>query len=288
MVLGETMSGVKELKSIDLSSFTIIGTGINILFSVLLSIAVIILIGIASISSIGVSIYIVPTIIVGSFIIGIYEYFSNGLFYNLLSTKLRNINLTFNENELVKISATETATIIATITLIQVILIYLVSLFILPLVINATIQTLMFSGQQALAYTLYQVLVLLNQPMTIVMIIFGSFIITFVFVLIGVYIYNLLGSRGRGVTLELSKENELTAIDSVDMLSLAIAAAIIYGVLTLIFGIIMIISGGNPVSLVLNVISGVISGFVGGALTAIFYNFLAPKIGKLKIELIDQ
>lgn len=48
MVLGEKMSNVKELKSIDLSSYTIIATGISVLFAILLSIILSILIVIVS------------------------------------------------------------------------------------------------------------------------------------------------------------------------------------------------------------------------------------------------
>ena len=48
MVLGVIMVSVKELKSVDLNSFTIIGTGISVLIAVLLSILVTIGIGIIS------------------------------------------------------------------------------------------------------------------------------------------------------------------------------------------------------------------------------------------------
>ena len=287
MVLGVIMTSVKELKSIDLNSFTIIGTGITVLISALISILIAIGIVITSPGNASISIYIIPTIIVGSFICGIYQYFSNGLFYNFLSKKFRNINVAFDNESLVKISTTETATIIATITLIQVLLTYLVSVLILPLVINATIQTLMLGGQQLMAYSLYQFLLVLSQPITIITLIFGSFIITFVFVLIGAYIYNLIASKGRAITLKLSKENEMTAIDSIEILNFAIASAIILGVLSLIFGIIMVISGANMMTLITDVCGGVVYGFIAAALTAASYNLLAPKIGKLKIELID-
>ncbi len=287
MVLGETMISVKQLKSIDLSSFTTILTGINVLIGIFIAIVATIAIGVTSPGNLGIAIYVIPTIIVISFISGIYQNFSNGLFYNFLSTKLRNINLAFDENKLIKISTTGTATIIAVITLIQVLLLYLVSVLILPLVINATIQTLLFGGQQVLAYNLYQILMLLSQPMTIIMIIFGSFIITFVFVLIGTYIYNFIASKGRAVNLELSEENNLTAIESIDILSFSIAIAIIYAILNLIIGAIMLISGGSFISLITNVLSGLILGFIIAAIFAAGYNLLAPKIGKLKIELID-
>lgn len=210
------------------------------------------------------------------------------MFYNFLASKLRNIYFEINDNEIVKISTTETATLIATITVIQAIIIYLVSLFILPITLYATIQTLMFGGQQMLAYTLYQFMAIISQPMTIIMFIFGSFVITFVFVLIGTYIYNLLASKGKGIVVELSEENNLTVVDSIDMMKFAIVSAIISGLLSIITAIIMLISGGTVVTLISNVISGFVSGFIGAALVAIFYNFLAPKIGKLKIELIDQ
>lgn len=138
-----------------------------------------------------------------------------------------------------------------------------------------------------MAYSLYQFLLILSQPITIIMLIFGSFIITFVFVLIGAYIYNLIASKGRVITLKLSKENEMTAIDSIDILNFAIAFTIIGGVLSLIFGIIMVISGANIMTLITDVCGGVVYGFIVAALTAASYNLLAPKIGKLKIELID-
>ncbi|WP_297828106.1 hypothetical protein [uncultured Methanobrevibacter sp.] len=288
MVLGVTMSIVKEIKSIDLSSYTLIMTGIAVLFSILSALVLTIGIGIISPGNIGIAVFIIPTIIVGTFMYTIYNSFSQGLFYNLLSTKLNAIKFTLDENQIVKISPNETATMLAVIATIQVLLLYLVTVFILPLVLNATIQTLMFGGQELLAYELYQFLILINQPMTIILFIFGTFVITFVFTLIGVYIYNILAKKGKAITVELSNENEMTALDSIDLMSLAIAVAIINGILTLIFAIIMLISGGNIATLLTNVISSIITGFIEAALFAIFYNFLAPKIGKLKLELIDQ
>lgn len=281
------MTSVKELKSIDLSSFTTIMTGINVLIGVFTALIVTVIIAASSPGNIGISLYIIPTIIVISFISGIYQNFSNGLFYNFLATKLRNINLAFDEKKLVKISTTETAIIIATITLIQVVLLYLASVFILPLVLNATIQTLMFGGQELVAYNLYQIMVILSQPVTIIMIIFGSFIITFVFTLIGICIYNILAPKGRAIVLELSEENDMTVIESVDILSFSIIIAIISAILNLISGIIMLTGGGSVSTIAINVFSNLIIGFLAAAITAAGYNLLAPKLGKLKLELID-
>ena len=137
------------------------------------------------------------------------------------------------------------------------------------------------------AYSIYQLLIVLSQPATIGIIIFGTFIISFVFVLIGTYIYNILGKNGRGAVLNLSIENSMTSIDSIDSLKLAIAFAIISGILNLILAIIMMISGAPITTAIGNVIGGFVGGFIEAYLVGLFYNFLAPKLGKLKIELID-
>ena len=283
------MISVKELKSLELSSYTTIFTAIQVLFSVILAILITLLMGISVPNGFGVAIYLIPTIIVGTFMYSIYLNFSNGFIYNLLATQMNTIKIAFNdEKEIIKVSTTETAILSAMIATIQVILLYLVSVLILPLLINTTLQTLLFSGQQALAYSFYQLLVVISQPVTIATMIFGTFIITFVFTLLGCYIYNFIAGKGKGVNLSLSKENELTAIDSIDHLKLAIAVTIVGGILNLILAIITIISGGDAVSGIINIIVGFIVSFAFGALIAIFYNFLAPKLGKLKLELIDQ
>ena len=288
MVLGVKMVSVKEFKSIDLASFTIISTGINVLFGIIIAIALAVGILILSAGDIGTLIYLAPTIIVGSFMIGIYRYFTDGLFFNLLTNKLKNIKISLNGGEIVKISPTETATITATIATIQILLLYLVSIFILPLMLSTLVQSLMLAGQQLLAYELYQLMFLITQPTTALMFIIGTFVITFVFTLIAIYIYNLLASKGRGIVFELSQENEMTVIDSISMMNFAINIAILGGVLSLITGIISLIGGGNIISIIVSVITSLISGFVSAALIAIFYNFLAPIIGKIKLELIDS
>ena len=282
------MVSVKELKSIDLASFTIISTGIAVLFSIVSAILLTIAIGITSPSAIGASIYIITTIIVGTLMYSIYNSFFQGFLYNTLAKRMNTIKIAFkDEKEIIKISTTETAIIISMIITIQTILIYLVSVFLLPLLLSSVVQTLMYSGQSMLAYSIYQFMMLLSQPMTIAMIIFGTFIISFIFILLGCYIYNILANSGRGVVVSLSKEENLTAIDSIDVLKLAIIFAAISCVLNLILGIITLISGGNIASIIGSVIGGLVAGFVEGALLAVFYNFLAPKLGKLKLELID-
>ena len=283
------MSSIKELKSVDLASYTIITTAIAVLFSIISSILLTIGIGIISPAFVGGSIYLISTIVIGTLMYTVYNAFCQGYLYNVLAKKLNTIRMVFkDEKEIVKVTTTETAIIISMIMTIQVILLYLVSVFILPLLFNSVIQTLMLSGQEAVAYSFYQILLLLSQPVTIAMIIFGTFIISFVFILLGCYIYNIFANTGRGAIVNLSKEDNMTAIDSVDVLKLAIVFAVVGGILNLIVALISLISGGQITTLLANIVSGFIGAFIDGALIAIFYNFLAPKLGKLKLELIDQ
>ena len=281
------MSNFKEIRSIELASFTTISTGIAVLFSIIAAILISIVLFTVPGGACTI-IYIIPTIIVGTFMYTIYNAFCQGLIYNLLAKKLRIVAIELKDGkEIVKISTTETAMMISLILTIQVILIYLVSTMIVPLLLATMMQTLMYSGQQIIAYNIYQLLILISQPTTVAIIIFGTLIISFVFVLIGAYIYNILGTNGRGIILNLSEENGLTAIDSINPMKLAIAFAIISGILSLIFAIIMVFSGAAITTAIGDIIGGFVGGFIEAYLIAVFYNFLAPKLGKLKIELVD-
>ena len=281
------MTDIKELRSIELASFTTISSGIAVFFSIIVAILISILIALLIPEGSSIIPYLIPTVIVGSFMITVYTSFTEGLFYNLLAKKLKTIAVAINDGEIVKISTTETATMVAIILTIQMILLYLVSMLILPLMLSTAMQTLMYSGQQILAYNIYQILLVISQPVTIAIFIFSNFIISFVFVLLGTYIYNILAKNGRGIVLKLGCENGLTVIESVDGLKLAIVFAIISGILNLILGIIMVVSGAPITTAVSNILGSFVGGFIISYLIAIFYNYLSGKLGKLKIELID-
>lgn len=282
------MSITKELKSIDLASYTTILTAISVIFSIIVAVIIAVAIGIISSENIAFGIYLIPTIVIGTLMISIYERFFEGFLYNTLTKKLNAITFTFDGDKISGISTTPTAILAAIISTIFVILTYLATIFIVPLMISSAIQTMMFAGQDAVAYSLYQVLLLINQPSLIGLFIVGSFIISFVFVLIGTYVYNTLGSKDRGIIVKLSENNGITTLESIDALSAATTIAIISGVLNIILAVIGIISGLPVQNAIGNIISGFVSGFIISAILAVLYNILAPKFGKLKIELIDQ
>ena len=278
---------IKEIKSVELSSFTTMITGISIIFSIISTIIIAAALMIFVPTSSSLILYLIPTIIVGTFMYTIYNSFCEGLLYNILSKKLKTIAIALEDGKIVKISTTETAMMVSIILTIQVILLYLVSVLVLPIFLSSIMQTMMLAGQQMIAYSIYQLVMLLSQPTTIIMIIFGVFIITFVFTLLGTYIYNFIAKSGRCVEVNLSEENRLTQINSINSLKLGIAFGIICGVLGIILGVISIVSGGNATRLIIDIIMGFIGGFVEAYLFAVFYNFLVGKLGKIKLELID-
>lgn len=282
------MSDVKILKSVDITSYTTIITGIEVIFSIIASILLIIAIGILSSESIGIVAYLIPTIIAGTIICSIYHRFAEGYLYNWLTKRMNPITFDLEDGEITKISTVSTALIVAIITTILAILLCAVSIFIVPLLLTAIVQTLMFSGQTIMAYALYQFSMIIMQPSVIAMIIIGSFIVTFVFTLIATYIYNFLGSKGRGVVVDLSDDNNMTSLNSIKPTTLIIVTAVISLVFNIILAIITLVSGGDASQALSDIVGGLVSGIIGGGLVAIFYNFLAPKLGKLKIELIDN
>lgn len=278
----------KELKSIDLVSFTIMGTGINVLFSILISIIMLIGFSVMIPNSFSIMIYLVPTIVFGTLITCIFTYFSEGYLYNILSKKLKSITIDIDENGRInRISTTSTALMVSLISLIMAIIVYLAMFFITPLLLSTIMQILMMSGQMAVASILYQGLILINNPVTIGILLIIIFVITFVTTLVATFIYNILGNSNRGATVEISNDDKFTVIDSINPLNLAIVIAAISLVINIVIAIVNIITGTNPVSAVLSIVTGLVSSFITGFLIALFYNFLAPKLGKLKVELIN-
>lgn len=278
---------VKQLKSVDISSYTIIATGISVLASVILAIIMVVGIGVLVPNSFAVIGYLIPTIIFGAMICSIFIYFSESYLYNILTMKLKGISFDIDDGCIKSISTTQTAIVVAIISLILSIVVYLALSFLLPIMLSSVIQTLMFTGQSAVAYSLYQILIVTSNPVTIAIGIIGFFIINFVFTLLGSYIYNILGSSERGVKVTLSKEDNLTILESIDSVSLGVASGTIALILNIIVGVIMIISGYEVFNALTTILGGFAGVFIGTILLAIFYNLLAPRLGKLKIELID-
>ena len=284
MVLSDKMA-TKELKSIDLSSYTIISTGAATLISILIAIIIIVAFAVSVPNSMGVMIYIFPTIVFGTMISNIFVNFSTGYLYNVLSKRLGFIKFNIEEDSIKSISAKETGLLVGFITLIMILVIYLATSLILPLIISSFMTLLMYSAQTGIATAMYQTMMLISNPITIAIGIIGSVIIVSVFTLLGIYIYNILASSDREILVKLSKENNLTQLDSITPLNFAIAMGAISLILNIILAAILVISGVPLFNALVDVLIGFVSAFIAAMLIALSYNFLAPKLGKLKVEL---
>ena len=284
MVLSDKMA-TKELKSIDLSSYTIISTGVATLISILIAIIIIVAFAVSVPNSMGVMIYIFPTIVFGTMISNIFVNFSTGYLYNVLSKRLGFIKFNIEEDSIKSISAKETGLLVGFITLILILVIYLATSLILPLIISSFMTLLMYSAQTGIATAMYQTMMLISNPITIAIGIIGSVIIVSVFTLLGIYIYNILASSDREILVKLSKENNLTQLDSITPLNFAIAMGAISLILNIIIAAILVISSVPIFNALVDVLIGFVCAFIAAMLIALSYNFLAPKLGKLKVEL---
>ena len=113
---------IKEIKSIELASYTVITTSIGIVFSIIAAIALMIPISMSSPEGINIAIYILPTIVVGTLIYETYRNFFEGFIFNALSKRLKKIRFVLNdESEIFQVSTTEPAIITSIILTIEII-----------------------------------------------------------------------------------------------------------------------------------------------------------------------
>ncbi len=276
---------VKELKSIDISSFTIISTGIAVLFSIIISILITITIGSIVPNSLATIAYLVPTIVFGTIISCIFTFFSISYLYNVLSKKFSPIKLDIEENYIKKVSPKETGLIAGCIVLIMVLVVYLAFSLIVPLFLSSLITVMMYGSQINIATLVYQLLFLTSDPTFIAVGIMGSVIIISVFILLATYVYNILANSERGIIVELTKEDKLTQLESLTPVNFGIAIGAISLILNIIVGLIMIISGVPIFSSLVSILLSFVIAFIEALLIAMFYNFLSPRLGKLKVEL---
>lgn len=279
------MAAVKRVKSLDISSVTIMATTITLIFAVIISVLGLIALGIISIDYIGVMAFLVPSIICGAIVVSVYRTFIQSFLYNLISKRTSVMISLEDDGTVSKVSTSSTAIVVSIISTVMILIEYMIGLLAIPLILSSAIQTLMMSGAQQIAFELYKLLMMVSNPVFVLGVIVGTFIVTFIYVLIGTYIYNYIASKGYGAEVNI-KDN--TILESVDVKSVATSAAMIALILGLISGIINAISTGDFFGIIISTVSSFIAWYIGGFILAALYNKLAPKVGKIKFELIDE
>ena len=276
------MTDIKSLKHIDLTSITIMGTAINFIGSIILAIILLILLTVSIRFFDPVVIVLLLALVFTTLILSISEYFGRAYLFNFLAPKLKEIRLNVVDMEkITNISVFPLALICSIISLIITLITYPV-LYIGVLLISPILQLLATQGGILLIYLAY----FISSPWMIVY----SFIFAFISVAIAASVFNLISAKIGGLKLKLTQEGNMTQINSMNYLNLALILAIILAIIGLVLGLILSVIVMNFIAtlslIIYLVLGGFVLGFIAGALIAILYNFLAPKLGELKIELV--
>ncbi|WP_461462768.1 hypothetical protein [Methanobrevibacter sp.] len=281
------MVNKKEIKSLDLSSLTTIGMGICTVLSIIVVLILVVLILVSGgASALAANIAMVPFIIFGTILYSIVYFFGRGFLYNVLTKKLSCIGFEIEDGRIVKIDTVSTALILAIIAAIAFIFVYVMALGFVPFMASTLLQMLMLTGQMGLALVVYNLIALLFSPAVILILIVATFLITFIDVLIGVYIYNILTSYLGGFKVELKAGRDYTSIESVDAKSAAIIMAVIYLVIGVVMSLILLVVNQQfAITALYNIISSFIGGFIGTFIIVFIYNKISNSLGKLKLEL---
>ncbi|BBL62045.1 MAG: hypothetical protein ISP01_02845 [Methanobrevibacter arboriphilus] len=280
------MKDLKSVKSIDLSSLTIIGTSISFIWSIVFSIIIIAILSLI-IGRFDISFTIIGIgIIFGTLILSISKYFGISFLYNFFIKRMRDVKIGINNMEsITDISILSLSLIVAVISLVVSIIIYPI-IFLMLSFVTILYSLLQAISLQGFSWLVYPISLAFNPTF-----ILYSFIISLVFTGIGAFIFNKISPKIGGLKVLLSKKDNMTSIDYINPKNAGIISGVICLVFGLIYGLIFsIISVSLPANLMLIVlltIGGLIGGFIYGAISAHLYNFFSKKFSPVKIELKD-
>lgn len=305
------MADVKEIKSVEIASFTLMTAGIQSILAFIGALLMLLFFGIlgavipvfgAAIAWLGVAIVIAYPISV--FFIGIAVNFYSAFLYNNLVSRLGGIKLAMDGNDVIQIPVVSFALILAVINAIWA---FIIGLFLaaamapltsflsslIPLIsqafVNSTNMTgiTMPTGAAVGAIGIFEALFLIiGMPIM-------AFIVGFIFNALAALFYNFIATKVSKIKLEFTAiSGKLHELKSIPVIPAAIAVAVIMAIFGLIFGLINLISlsaQGYAITGLMVLISDIIVYFILyfiiAALAAFFYNILVPRIGGFKLEL---
>jgi hypothetical protein len=299
------MVDVKEIRKIKIVPFTLMSSSISAILAFIGAIIFAISVGIISallppelaplgsaLAGFGITAIIAYPIL--TFLVGLSTVFLSVMIYNLLVPRIGGVKLGMDGNNVASIPIVPFALILS---IIMAIWAFIIGLLIttalapitgligssIPLVANMTNVTATGEG--------FGALVAFGAVFFIIILPIVVFIVGFIVHALYAIFYNYITTRVSRIQLNFTafrdRWNELTSIPVVPA---ALAIAITYTILQLISGIINLISaaaageaGAGVVTFLTNVIGGFIYAFIAVALIAVFYNFLAPRIGTIKL-----
>lgn len=318
------MVDVKEIKSVKLAPFTLMTSSINAILSFIAAIVMLIIFGTVAafipqahvfssvITALGVALIIILPI--SAFFIQVATSFFSALLYNSLVPRLGGIKLALEGTEVTEIPVISFALILAGI---EAIWAFIVGLFLaaslapftallsssipgisqaianasaagnLTNITNATIPATMPTGAGVTAAGIIGAVFLIIALPIIV------FVAGFISNALAAIFYNYLATRVAKIKLEFAAiSGTLHELRTIPPLPAALAAGVVAAVFGFINGLVrlgQLSAIGNPVAgvgaFVGDIVWNFILYFVIVALAAIFYNYLAPRIGGIKLDL---
>ena len=290
------MANIVEIKSAKIVPFTLMSSSISAILTFIIGLIAAIFLGIAVaflpaplgglLAGLGVALVIAYPIL--TFLVGLSVVFLSVLLYNLLVPRVGGVKLAMDGNNVVEIPIVPFALILSIIGAIWAFIIGLVLATAiapltgligtaLPLIGNATNTTVngsMFGAGTAVLY----LFLIIGLPIL-------AFIFGFIYNALFAIFYNYIAVRAAKIQLNFTAVtgtwNDLT---SIPIIPAALALAIIMAIFGLIQGILNFGTGGIG-GLIGNIVGSFIIYFILVAIGTWLYNFLAPRIGAIKLAL---
>jgi hypothetical protein len=293
------MVDVKEIKSVKLTPFTKMSAIIYGILGLIAAVLMLIVLAIVQATGVitqlgqfnvvtGVGIPLIILLPIGAFFSTIAISFFSALLYNILVPRLGGVKLELEGNEVENIPVISFALILAAIGAIWAFIIGLVlAAVISPLFslistlpeaanitanfTNATGSALPSSAGFGAIGIIMSVALIIGLPILV-------FVFGFIWNALFAIFYNYLVTRVAKIRLDFAAiSGNLHELKHIPVLPTALAVALVYAILGIISGI---MSGNYG-----EFISNFVLYFIETALIAILYNYLAPKIGSIKLNL---
>jgi len=293
------MVNLKEIKSVNLTSFTKMSASIYAILGFVAAIAMLIILAIVQAAgflpqlgqfnlAIGVGIPLIILFPIGAFLITVAISFISALLYNALVPRLGGIRLEMEGIDVVKIPVVSFALILAVIGAIWAFIVGLIMAAIItplfsffltsPLTANITANLTNVTGTNmpntaafGAAGIILALFLVIGLPILI-------FVFGFIWNALFALFYNYIVTRVAKIKLEFASiTGSLHELKFIPVIPTALAVALVFTLLGIISGIL----SGNYGQFITNFIQY----FIETAIIALSYNYLAPKIGTIKINL---
>lgn len=296
----------KEIKSVRVVPYTIMNSSLGAVWAFLFALLILIFAG--AIGSAlpaemkvlkglitGISVVGLVVLPVGAFLLGIVESFLRAFIYNGLTPRLGGIRLSFIDME--KIESFDIVNTALILSAVSAILALIYQLLVSPLqwVFFNAILSIARTVEPSAASSMAAVgsATALGTVVNIVITPIMTFIVAFIGTAIVLLLYNFLSGKIAAIKLKLTETGDgFMSIDRIEAISLGLITGSISAVIGLIIGIITFIVsaiGGDYTTglilLVIVTIGAFLYAFIVYALTALFYNVLAPRIGAVQIRM---